>query len=253
MPYPLISCICPTFNRAPDYLHLLEEATESFLRQDYPNRELIVLNDTPGQTLSCDAETIIVINAPSRYRTLGEKWNAAVSFSHGALIAPWDDDDISLPWRLSYSVGRLDDADYFNPRRYWAHAKGQLWHDRSVGYAHNASLYTRAAFDVVGGHAEISLGLDRYLDKEFTTRLENIVDPRTRKSPPPELSDWFYIYRWGASPAHVSSKSDGDGSRRYQEIGEREVVEGCFHIDPCWRADYVQATRDAIAELEQTT
>ena len=48
---PLVSCICPTYNRPPRHQHLLEEAIASFLRQDYPNKELIVLNDCPGQEL----------------------------------------------------------------------------------------------------------------------------------------------------------------------------------------------------------
>ena len=37
MHMPLVSCICPTYNRPPEYQHLVEEAIESFLRQDYPN------------------------------------------------------------------------------------------------------------------------------------------------------------------------------------------------------------------------
>jgi glycosyltransferase involved in cell wall biosynthesis len=246
---PLISCICPTYNRPPHHQHLLEEAIESFLRQDYPHKELIVLNDTPGQELSCEAEAVAVVNVSRRFRTLGEKWNAAVGLSRGDLIAPWDDDDISLPWRLSYSVERLGDADYFNPRAYWNVLKGQLRHDGPIGYGHNAGLYTRAAFELVGGHKPISLGLDRYLDREFTSRLERVIDPKTRKSPPPAMEEWFYIYRWGVSPAHVSARSDGDGSRRYAEIGARPVVSGCYYLQPAWQRDYVQATRDAIAGL----
>ncbi|MCL4258972.1 MAG: glycosyltransferase family 2 protein, partial [Anaerolineales bacterium] len=48
---PPVSCICPTYGR----VELLEEAIESFLRQDYPGqKELIVLNDYAGQTLHFD-------------------------------------------------------------------------------------------------------------------------------------------------------------------------------------------------------
>jgi hypothetical protein len=59
-----VSCICPTFNRLPGSQWLLEEAIESFLRQDYAYKELLVLNDCPGQELICDAPDVFVINFP---------------------------------------------------------------------------------------------------------------------------------------------------------------------------------------------
>ena len=40
-PMPLVSCIMPTYNRRP----FVPKAIEYFLRQDYPNRELIILDD----------------------------------------------------------------------------------------------------------------------------------------------------------------------------------------------------------------
>ena len=39
------SAVLPTYNRPPDQQWLVEEAIESFLRQDYPDKELLVLND----------------------------------------------------------------------------------------------------------------------------------------------------------------------------------------------------------------
>ncbi len=43
-----ISCLCPTYNRGSGKLNLLQEAVECFRRQDNPDRELIIGNDTPG-------------------------------------------------------------------------------------------------------------------------------------------------------------------------------------------------------------
>jgi cellulose synthase/poly-beta-1,6-N-acetylglucosamine synthase-like glycosyltransferase len=45
----LVSCVCPTHNRPPHYQYLLEEAVESFLRQDYPNKEMIVSTTAPDK------------------------------------------------------------------------------------------------------------------------------------------------------------------------------------------------------------
>ena len=42
--YPLISCIMPTANR----YRFVFESINSFLRQDYPNKELIIVFDQPS-------------------------------------------------------------------------------------------------------------------------------------------------------------------------------------------------------------
>ena len=47
----MISCLMPTYNRIPGRQFLIDEALESFLLQDYEDKELIICNDTPGQKL----------------------------------------------------------------------------------------------------------------------------------------------------------------------------------------------------------
>jgi glycosyltransferase involved in cell wall biosynthesis len=236
---PLVSCICPTYNRPPRYQHLLEEAIASFLRQDYPNKELIVINDCPGQELICDEPGVRVVNVHERFPSIGDKQNAAVGLARGELIAPWDDDDISLPWRLSLSVERLGDADYFNPRCYWFLDNEGLHFDHSMGYANNASLFRRAAFEGVGGYPSVSSGADAALDAAFSGLAHAAVDP-LRGDKELTRSEWFYIYRWGVSPVHMSGSGVEDF---YREVGKLPVVEGRFHLSPHWRRDYVAETR----------
>jgi glycosyltransferase involved in cell wall biosynthesis len=234
----LVSCICATYNRPPGAQYLLEEAVESFLRQTYPDKELVVLNDCPGQELVCDAPGVRVVNAPERFPTLGDKWNAAIELALGELIAPWNDDDISLPWRLSFSVERLGDASYFNPRRYWFLDSGVLHFDHSMGYTHNASIFRRAAFEAVGRYPSVSLGEDAAMDGALAT-LEHVVDP-AQGAEELERSEWFYIYRWGVSPVHLSGRADDDF---YEEIGRRPIRPGRFLLYPHWRIDYDAETR----------
>jgi glycosyltransferase involved in cell wall biosynthesis len=242
---PLVSCICPTYNRPPRYQHLLEEAIASFLRQDYPNKELIVLNDCPGQELICDEPGVRVVNVPRRFPSIGDKQNAAVGLARGELIAPWDDDDINLPWRLSLSVERLGDGDYFNPRSYWFLDNDGLHVDHPVGYANNASLFRRAAFEGAGGYPSKSLGADAALDAAFSG-LAHAFDPR-RGDKELRRSEWFYIYRWGVSPVHMSGSGVEDF---YEEVGKQPVVEGRFQLSPHWRRDYVAETRRLLDLLE---
>jgi glycosyltransferase involved in cell wall biosynthesis len=239
---PLVSCVCLTYRRPPDHQWLLEEAIESFLRQTYPNKELIIFNDCPEQELVCDAPGVRIINAPTRYPTLGEKDNAAIALARGEFIARWDDDDISLPWRLSFSVERIDNAAYFNPRAYWFMDPHGLHGDHSMGYALNASLFRKSAFDAVGGSPAVSLGEDAAIDA-LLSRLPDVIDP-LRGAPPLTRAEWFYVYRWGVSPSHLSGRGD---SNFYKEIGERPVVAGRFVLNPHWRMDYAEATRQFLA------
>ena len=82
-----------------------------------------------------------VVNDPQRFRTLGEKYNALVSLAAGSLLAPWEDDDISLPHRLELSRERLGERDYYNPARYWYLDRHGLHSDHAMGVGHNLSLF----------------------------------------------------------------------------------------------------------------
>jgi hypothetical protein len=101
---PLVSCIMPTANRR----RFVPAAIGMFLAQDYPDKELVILDN--GE----DAVEDLVPPRPElRYirsrqrRTLGAKRNEACEAARGDIIAHWDDDDWYAPWRLSYQVGEL--------------------------------------------------------------------------------------------------------------------------------------------------
>jgi glycosyltransferase involved in cell wall biosynthesis len=233
----MVSCLCPTFNRPPVHGWLVEEAIESFLRQDYLEKELILLNDCPTQELTCELPGVVVVNVPRRFRSLGEKLNAAAGFSRGELIAPWDDDDISLPWRLSQSVGALGESDYYNPSRYWYADHRGLHRDHAMGVAHACSMFTRRAFDVVGGYEHQSGDFDLVMDE----RLRSHPDLNMANGVELEPSDWYYVYRWGVSPVHLSGRGPDEGW--YEKVGTQPVEAGTYRLQPHWRGDYVLATR----------
>ena len=125
---PLVSCIMPTADRRV----LAAQAMRYFLRQDYPNRELIVMDD--------GADDIADLVPPSpriryvrlqRKHTVGAKRNFACEEAKGEIVVHWDDDDWMADWRLSYQVARLleqradicglDKVLYYDP------ASGQAW------------------------------------------------------------------------------------------------------------------------------
>jgi glycosyltransferase involved in cell wall biosynthesis len=209
--YPFVSCICLTYNRAPNHLHLIGEAVESYLRQSYPAgyRQLFIINDTPGQELQVEGYSpyyflpggqvpgIHVINLPCRFRTLGEKYLAAMGLAQGDILMWWDDDDISLPWRIERSVARLSaptKSDYYNPGGYWYLDASGLHHNHFMGPGFNCSAFTREGYEK-GVEAEFGMHLDLILTYSF---IRNGVTCVTVPGSGP--GEWSYIYRWGSNP-----------------------------------------------------
>lgn len=227
----MLSSLCPVYNAAAQ-LWLLEEAVESFLRQDYTgSRELIILNDTPGQELTCSAPSVYVVNTSRRFRTLGEKRNALVAMSSGYILLPWDWDDISLPNRLSQANVALDCHDYFKPCKNLFLYNGVVARADS-GYGHNCSAYTRSAHVGVGGYP-----CTNYDDAEMDDLLRSEVHTLYG-------GDYSYIYRWGVSNCHFSGHRDLD--QHYAIVGKQTVRSGTFDIRPHWKQDYAALSRAAI-------
>jgi glycosyltransferase involved in cell wall biosynthesis len=104
---PLVSCIMPTFNRP----HFVPLAIHYFLCQDYPARELIIVDDGDARVAGLiPNDPRIHYQALDRRHTIGAKRNLACALARGEYIVHWDDDDWHAPWRLSYQVGVLEQA-----------------------------------------------------------------------------------------------------------------------------------------------
>ncbi len=85
MSSPLVSCLCCTYGRP----LLLGEAIKCFMDQDYPNKELIILNDQEGVNLKINynKSDIIVHNIPKRFKSLGEKEIILKDWLKGNIVA----------------------------------------------------------------------------------------------------------------------------------------------------------------------
>ena len=83
---PLVSCIMPTHDRR----RFVPLALHYFLRQDYPHRELVVVDDgaDPVADLIPDDPRIRYIRL-NRRLSVGAKRNHAVRGARGELIAHW--------------------------------------------------------------------------------------------------------------------------------------------------------------------
>lgn len=245
---PPVSCICPTYGR----VELLEEAIESFLRQDYPGRkELIVLNDYAGQTLELDHPEVKIVNRAERFESVGAKYNAAVALASHDLLFVWHDDDIYLPHRLSLCVAQCEDgAVFFKGEKAWFWNSGQVSGPEQNVF-HGGSCWHRTLFDKVGGYPS---GGVRY-DVEFEQRCNGAaVGPLKRASL--LLDELYYIYRWGGTGSyHYSIANGADPTRQsvVDHVGQQAlrgmIPQGRVELRPHWKADYAAQVREHIATL----
>ncbi|RJS18794.1 hypothetical protein DRW03_24350 [Corallococcus sp. H22C18031201] len=98
---PLVSCILPTHERRA----FVPLALRTFLAQDWPRRELLILDD--GQDAIADLvpkDSRVRYIRLDRRQTIGAKRNLACQAAAGDVVVHWDDDDWSSPQRLSRQV-----------------------------------------------------------------------------------------------------------------------------------------------------
>ena len=160
-----VSCVMPTFDRRP----FVAQSISYFLRQDYPAKELVIVDDGPDPVddLIPDHPSIAYHRLPHRM-VLGAKRNLACRLARGPLIAHWDDDDWFGPDRLSTQVSRLREtgADmsgastvlYYNPAlaRAWRYSWPRSQRPWAAGptLCFDKELWARAPFP------EIAVGED---------------------------------------------------------------------------------------------
>jgi len=99
--HPLVTCIMPTFNRRP----FLPLSLRVFAEQDYPSKELIVIDDgtQPVGDLVGGAAGVRYLRLAGRH-SIGHKRNLACAQAAGDIILQWDDDDWYAPERITRQV-----------------------------------------------------------------------------------------------------------------------------------------------------
>jgi cellulose synthase/poly-beta-1,6-N-acetylglucosamine synthase-like glycosyltransferase len=247
---PPVSCFCLTYGRP----QLLEEAIHSFLQQDYAGpKEMIVLNDYADQTLEIDHPEVQVINLPRRFRTVGEKMNAAAALASHDLLFVWDDDDVYLPHRLSFSVANFEPAKgFFKAHQAWFWNDGQL-SGPIKSLFHAGSCWSRSRFDALRGYPAEGTGYDLLFEQQLESRFTGSTAAHRV-----ELEEIYYLYRWsGTGSFHMS----GFGALKIgQNVGQAETAAyvqqradsgeiplGRVVLQPHWKHDYPQLVADRLA------
>lgn len=159
----------PTRNRAQYVL----QSVKYFQRQDYPNLELLILDDG-----SEDVSSMVASDKRIRYVrihsavTIGAKRNLGCKLAQGDIIAHWDDDDWYGASRITLQAAPLLDgsADItaFSDCIFFEIEKWKFWRCSSkifqrmfVGNVHGGTLvYRRTLFQSGIRYPDLSLGED---------------------------------------------------------------------------------------------
>ena len=246
---PGVTSICLTYGRP----EVLEEAIFSFLQQDYSGpRELIVLNDYAPQTLTFDHPDVQVVNVAKRFRTVGEKRNVAVALASHDLLFVWDDDDIYLPHRLSFSVSRFEPKKgFFKPDKAWVWNNGRLTGPEKNRF-HSGSCWSRDLFDAVGGYAAEGARDDEVFESYLEQQFPGSTAPYDIR--PEEI---YYLYRWsGTGSYHLSGFGDYASGGNVglnqveafvqQRAARGQMRRGTIALQPHWKTDYQQLVNETV-------
>jgi O-antigen biosynthesis protein len=181
-PTPLVSCVMPTYDRRA----FVPQAVRYFLRQDYPAKELIVVDDGPEPVSDLlPADPRIVYHRLETRTMLGAKRNVACDLAHGPIIVHWDDDDWASADRVSIQVAALTggDADIcgassllcYDPAA--ASAWRFTWPDRLRPWVAGTSLCFRKEFWARCPFPDVAIGEDtRFV---FNPAVHGVTDVST--------------------------------------------------------------------------
>lgn len=106
-----VTCITPTANRP----HLLVKCVDCFLKQDYKDKELIILDDGKEAfkyAKDLPSEVKYIYRGPKR-KSIGAKLNALIDESLTDVICRFDDDDWYASNRVSQQVKVLESGAVF--------------------------------------------------------------------------------------------------------------------------------------------
>jgi hypothetical protein len=152
----------------------------------------------------------------------------------------WDDDDISLPWRMSVSVQNMHNRNHFKPTKYIKFKNDRITGIQETGVGHNM--------------AAMSSGLWRQVKyKHMQSGQDQVIESAIKKTPyfcKKEIPDeqLYYVYRWAQTGSyHLSTWGWGKGFQQVDRYVKAHVKPGTYQLKPHWSVDYTSQFQEFIA------
>lgn len=209
---PLVSCIMPTYNRR----HFVRMAVNYFLQQDYPNKELIVVDDgtDPVHDIMPADPQIRYVPVETK-QSVGAKRNRAVQAARGEFIVHWDDDDWYASRRLTEQIQKLlqKEADVvaLSMRYVLSLSSMDFWCCRPELHSHlhfrdvccGTIAYRRTLWERYGPYPPVNCGEDAYFLKalpDSAVRLCSLADEEMFLCVRHGYNTWDIVRDWNNAP-----------------------------------------------------
>ena len=232
----MISVLTLTYQRH----YLLEEAIESFLRQDFQGEaEMLIINDSPKVEYVLNNSKIWIINIKERFPSIGQKLKYGFSQCNYDYIYRLDDDDLLAPWALSNtSEDILQNPNHeiyrSNGHYFFEHNQYKMTADNT----NNGNVYTKKYLSRIEIPSS-SMGEDYAITFNFKANIYE--SPREKKT---------MIYRWGMNTYHISGMGDLSNTAIYDwtdsivqsDSKEKRTgfEEGVLELRPHFEKEYYQ-------------
>jgi hypothetical protein len=185
----MISVLTLTYKRH----HLLEEAVQSFLAQEFPPEcEMVIINDNLSVDYIYDHPKIRIINHKERFISIAAKLKWGFEKCKYEYIYRLDDDDLLTPWALQNVEKDINS----NPGNDVYRSEGMYFfvnniYEKENSNINNGNIYTKTYLSriiwpntSVGEDADITFHHDA---KIYESKLKHTM-----------------CYRWGMSTFHIS-------------------------------------------------
>jgi hypothetical protein len=185
----MISVLTLTYKRH----HLLEEAIESFLRQENIKEcEMVVINDNPEVKYIYEHPNVKILNLDERFPSISEKIKWGYKQCMHNYVYRLDDDDLLAPLALKMTKEDIDNnPDYEIYRSSGMYFYNNNKFDSICDNINNGNIYTKEYLDRIKFP-------DKSGDEDADITFHHNGKIFTSKQTP------TMIYRWGMNTLHIS-------------------------------------------------
>jgi len=233
---PWVTCVLLYYGRKV----LAEEAIESFIYQTYPNKKLLIVNTHPDPVFfDREYDNIEVVNVPdSMFDCLNCKYEYAFRLIKTQWFAPWEDDDIFMPWHLEQLMESIGVPEEL-PRKIGTGIYGKYFSIENVIKEKSGPMWSSCIFEA-------------FHQGESTLHCPHIMDGCDSYIQSLKWKDiWLnkpvsYIYRWGTGDYHASGFGANEFARTEdkKDRAKKSAISLKDPMRPHWKRDYVKDIKE---------
>ena len=193
----MISVLTITYKRH----HLLEEAIQSFLSQEFTGEcEMVVINDNVDVDYIYNHPKVRIINHKERFPSISAKLEWGYKQCNYPYIYRLDDDDLITPWGLSNVAKDIEE-----------HPGHEIYRSRGMYFFVN-NRFEKESDNINNGNVYTKAYLDRIKFPNRSGDEDNFITYGHNAEIYQSKLKHTMIYRWGMNTFHISGLGQVENS-----------------------------------------